>query len=68
MTKCRGCCDSVVPAVFSSGEGNAFGSILCDLGTTETDALNRLHSIKAQMDTSKKRLAELGPQLEKVSG
>ena len=48
-------------AVFSSGEGNAFGSILCDLGTHETDPLARLHSIKGQMDSSKKRLSELSP-------
>ena len=48
-------------AVFTSGEGNAFGTILCDLGTTEPDAAVRLASIQTQMKSSKERLAAMSP-------
>lgn len=48
-------------SVFASGEGNAFGSILCDLGTTEQDAGARLSSVNSQMAAGKERLAALSP-------
>ncbi|HSV37682.1 MAG TPA: wax ester/triacylglycerol synthase family O-acyltransferase, partial [Nocardioidaceae bacterium] len=49
-------------AVFASGEGNAFGSILCDLGTDQGDPMARLESIHQQMSIGKKRLSELSPR------
>jgi len=49
-------------AVFASGEGNAFGAILCDLETREPDAGVRLGSVAAQMKVGKHRLADLAPR------
>lgn len=47
---------------FTSGEGNAFGSILCDLGTTEPDAGVRLESVRKQMKAGKERFERMSPQ------
>lgn len=57
---------AMVPVSFrrddNTGDGNAFGAILCDLRTTEADPVARLTSISAQMSAGKDRLAALSPR------
>jgi len=43
------------------GEGNAFGSILCNLRTTDPDAGSRLAGIRESMVGSKERLSGMRP-------
>jgi WS/DGAT/MGAT family acyltransferase len=44
---------------FAEGEGNAFGAMLCDLGTAHDDPLARLESIRDQTKTAKDRYARM---------
>jgi diacylglycerol O-acyltransferase len=46
---------------YSEGEGNAFGSILCDLGTTTDSAGARLDAITSTMNRAKERMAAMSP-------
>jgi WS/DGAT/MGAT family acyltransferase len=53
----------------TDGEGNAFGSILCDLATNETDAAVRLDTIRGCTASSKERLKSLSAlEAQTVSG
>lgn len=44
---------------FAAGEGNAFGAMLCDLGTAHDDPVARLASIRDQTRAAKERYARM---------
>lgn len=44
---------------FADGEGNAFGAMLCDLGTADDDPLARLESVRDQTRAAKDRYARM---------
>ncbi|WP_182379486.1 wax ester/triacylglycerol synthase family O-acyltransferase [Nocardioides sp. WS12] len=44
---------------FADGEGNAFGAMLCDLGTNHEDPVARVDSIRAQTRAAKERFAKM---------
>lgn len=46
---------------FAEGEGNAFGAMLCDLGTDHDDPVARLASICDQTRAAKERYAAMAP-------
>jgi diacylglycerol O-acyltransferase len=46
---------------FAEGEGNAFGAMLCDLGTDHDDPVRRLESIRDQTRAAKARFAAMEP-------
>ncbi|WP_183093576.1 WS/DGAT/MGAT family O-acyltransferase [Nocardioides stalactiti] len=46
---------------FADGEGNAFGAMLCDLGTAGDDPAVRLGSIHAQTKAAKDRFGAMSP-------
>lgn len=46
---------------FSEGEGNAFGAMLCDLGTDHDDPAVRLGSIRDQTRAAKQRFSRMSP-------
>lgn len=46
---------------FSDGEGNAFGAMLCDLGTDRDDPAVRLGAIRDQTRAAKERFSRMSP-------
>jgi diacylglycerol O-acyltransferase len=46
---------------FPDGEGNAFGAMLCDLGTDHDEPIARLESIRDQTRAAKDRFAAMEP-------
>ena len=48
-------------AKFSEGEGNAFGALLCDLGTDHDDPARRLGSVRDQTAAAKERFSRMTP-------
>lgn len=44
---------------FAEGEGNAFGAMLCDLGTNHADPVARVESILGQTRAAKERFAKM---------
>lgn len=46
---------------FADGEGNAFGAMLCDLGTAHADPALRLQAIHEQTASAKRRFAAMTP-------
>jgi diacylglycerol O-acyltransferase / wax synthase len=46
---------------YEGGEGNAFGAMLCDLGTDHDDPVARLESIRDQTRAAKARFAAMSP-------
>lgn len=44
---------------FADGEGNAFGAMLCDLGTAHDDPVARLESIRDQTRAAKERYSRM---------
>jgi WS/DGAT/MGAT family acyltransferase len=46
---------------YEGGEGNAFGAMLCDLGTDHDDPMERLESVRDQTRAAKDRFAAMSP-------